>query len=215
MIDRSVRRIALSLVLVGGLALVGAWPSPGPAQTTGGSVQEKLDRLEKMTGAERQRFLEAEALKEGRVVMYTADDPVLIRLWSAAFKKRYPQLDVQFVRMTAPQTLQRAMAESQAGRPVADLLDPDGERAVYDADEDDFDPDSGGSRIRLPLFHQLDVRIDKTWTFDAWMLDLYLDVLNTYDHRAIEGSVYSYDFSQHAYFEGLPVVPTLGLKGSF
>jgi TonB family protein len=68
---------------------------------------------------------------------------------------------------------------------------------------------------RVPTFHQLDVRIDKTWTFDAWMLDAYLDVLNAYNHRALEGSVYSYDFSQHAYFEGLPVVPTLGLKASF
>ncbi|MGZ6142748.1 MAG: TonB-dependent receptor domain-containing protein [Myxococcales bacterium] len=69
--------------------------------------------------------------------------------------------------------------------------------------------------LRLPTFHQLDVRLDRTWTFDAWMLDAYLDVLNAYNHRSIEGSVYSYDFSQHAYFEGLPVIPTLGVKGSF
>ncbi|HET7788570.1 MAG TPA: TonB-dependent receptor [Myxococcales bacterium] len=69
--------------------------------------------------------------------------------------------------------------------------------------------------VRVPTFHQLDVRLDRVWTFDAWTLDAYLDVLNAYNHRAIEGSVYSYDFSQHAYFEGLPVVPTLGLKGSF
>lgn len=45
---------------------------------------------------------------------------------------------------------------------------------------------------RLPTFHQIDVRVDRTWIFDAWMLD-------------------AYDFSQHAYFQGLPVVPTLGL----
>ena len=69
--------------------------------------------------------------------------------------------------------------------------------------------------LRVPTFHQLDVRIDKVWTFDAWLLDAYLDVLNAYNHRSIEGSAYSYDFSQHAYFEGLPVIPTLGLKASF
>jgi outer membrane receptor protein involved in Fe transport len=69
--------------------------------------------------------------------------------------------------------------------------------------------------LRVPTFHQLDVRVDRTWTFDAWMLDAYLDVLNVYDHRSIEGSLYSYDFSQHAYFRGLPVIPTLGMKGSF
>ena len=69
--------------------------------------------------------------------------------------------------------------------------------------------------LRLPLFHQLDVRLDRTWTFDSWILDAYLDVLNSYNHRSIEGSVYSYDFTQHAWFEGLPVIPTLGMKGSF
>lgn len=68
---------------------------------------------------------------------------------------------------------------------------------------------------RIPTFHQLDVRLDKTWVFDAWTLDAYLDVLNAYNHRSIEGSAYSYDFSQRAAFEGLPIIPTLGLKGSF
>jgi TonB family protein len=69
--------------------------------------------------------------------------------------------------------------------------------------------------LRVPTFHQLDVRLDRTWTFDAWMLDAYVDVLNAYNRRAVEGSVYSYDFSQHAYFRGLPIIPTLGMKGSF
>ena len=86
----------------------------------------------------------------------------------------------------------------------------------YLANFDAYLPIYGATNsLRVPTFHQLDVRIDKTWTFDAWMLDAYLDVLNAYNHRSIEGSVYSYDFSQHAYFEGLPVIPTLGLKGSF
>jgi TonB family protein len=86
----------------------------------------------------------------------------------------------------------------------------------YLADFDAYLPIYGATNsLRVPTFHQLDVRIDKVWTFDAWMLDAYLDVLNAYNHRSSEGSAYSYDYSQHAYFEGLPVVPTLGLKGSF
>jgi TonB family protein len=88
--------------------------------------------------------------------------------------------------------------------------------ARYLANFDAYLPIYGATNsLRVPTFHQLDVRVDKTWTFDAWMLDAYLDVLNAYNHRSIEGSAYSYDFSQHAYFEGLPVIPTLGLKGSF
>ena len=86
----------------------------------------------------------------------------------------------------------------------------------YLANFDAYLPIYGGTNsIRVPTFHQLDVRLDKTWTFDSWLLDAYLDVLNAYNHRAIEGSVYSYDFTGHAYFRGLPIIPTLGLKGSF
>ena len=69
--------------------------------------------------------------------------------------------------------------------------------------------------MTVDVIEYLNVRIDRVWTFDSWMLDAYLDVLNAYNHRSVEGSVYSYDFSQHAYFEGLPIIPTLGLKGSF
>lgn len=86
----------------------------------------------------------------------------------------------------------------------------------YLASFDAYLPVYGPSNsLRLPVFHQLDVRLDRTWTFDGWLLDAYLDVLNSYNHRSVEGSVYSYDFAQHAYFQGLPVIPTLGVKGSF
>jgi TonB family protein len=88
--------------------------------------------------------------------------------------------------------------------------------ARYLANFDAYLPIYGGTNsVRVPTFHQLDVRLDKTWTFDSWLLDAYLDVLNVYDHRAIEGSAYSYDYSGHSYFRGLPIIPTLGLKGSF
>ena len=68
---------------------------------------------------------------------------------------------------------------------------------------------------RVPPFSQLDVRIDKVWTFDAWTLDAYVDVLNAYNRRAIEATLYSYDFGQSQYLRGLPIIPTLGVKGSF
>ena len=68
---------------------------------------------------------------------------------------------------------------------------------------------------RVPPFSQLDVRVDKVWTFDAWTLDAYLDVLNAYNRRPVEATLYSYDFGQSQFLRGLPVLPTLGLKGSF
>ena len=88
--------------------------------------------------------------------------------------------------------------------------------ARYLASADVYLPVFGKSNSsRLPLFHQLDARIDKVWTFDGWTLDLYLDVVNAYNHRAVEGTTYSYDYSQRGTFQGLPLLPSLGLKGSF
>jgi outer membrane receptor protein involved in Fe transport len=86
----------------------------------------------------------------------------------------------------------------------------------YLAQEDVYLPIYGlTNSARLPAFNQLDVRVDKVWTYDSWMLDAYLDVLNAYNHRSIEGTQYSYDFSQRDQFRGLPIIPTLGLKASF
>src|SRR5262249_48456961 len=86
----------------------------------------------------------------------------------------------------------------------------------YQAPLDVYLPIYGATNSeRIPPFSQLDVRIDKVWTFDSWMLDAYLDVLNAYNRRPVEGTLYSYDFGQSQYLRGLPIVPTLGLKGSF
>ncbi len=104
-------------VVLTSLALFGS----AGAQT---SVQEKLDQLAKLSGAERQRFLEEQAFKEGKVVMYTSDHPELVRVWNAEFKKKYPQIDSQFIRMTTREMTQRSVNESKAGHPVTDLLHP-------------------------------------------------------------------------------------------
>ncbi|MGB3075004.1 MAG: TonB-dependent receptor, partial [Chitinophagales bacterium] len=37
---------------------------------------------------------------------------------------------------------------------------------------------------RLPVFHQLDARIDKKWFYKKWNLNLYLDVQNVYAFKA-------------------------------
>ena len=36
---------------------------------------------------------------------------------------------------------------------------------------------------RLPLFHQLDLRVDKTYYFKKWMLGFYLDLQNVYNFK--------------------------------
>ncbi len=66
---------------------------------------------------------------------------------------------------------------------------------------------------RLPLFHQLDVRIDKGWQFRDWRLSVYLDVLNVYSNAAKEAIGYNYNYTQTNYQNGLPLIPNIGVRG--
>lgn len=84
----------------------------------------------------------------------------------------------------------------------------------YDVDEDGWLPTPTG-RDRLPPFHSLDLRAEKTWTFDWWKLTAYLEILNTYNRRNPEGVTYSYDYRRREYLRGLPILPLLGLRATF
>jgi hypothetical protein len=66
---------------------------------------------------------------------------------------------------------------------------------------------------RLPLFHQLDVRIDKGWQFRDWRLSAYLELLNVYSNAAKEALDYNYNFTQTQYQNGLPFIPNVGIRG--
>ena len=68
---------------------------------------------------------------------------------------------------------------------------------------------------RLPLFHQLDLRADKTWTFASWKLSAYLDVQNVTNSQAVEDLSYNYNFTQSNYVKGLPILPSVGLRAEF
>ena len=68
---------------------------------------------------------------------------------------------------------------------------------------------------RLPLFHQLDLRVDKRFQFRTWQLSTYLDVQNVYNRATAEAYVYNFNYSQKAYQTGLPIIPSLGVRGEF
>jgi TonB family protein len=88
--------------------------------------------------------------------------------------------------------------------------------ALYAADAGSYAPLQGAPfSERLPLFHQLDLRVEKNWKFDDWRLMAYLDVWNAYNHAAIEDVQYNFDFSESAPQQGLPIVPSFGLRGEF
>ncbi|WP_437736643.1 TonB-dependent receptor domain-containing protein [Sorangium sp. So ce1335] len=68
---------------------------------------------------------------------------------------------------------------------------------------------------RLPAFHQLDVRLDKTWKFRRWKLSAYLDVQNVYNNANSEAIQYNYNYTARQYVSGLPILPSFGLRGEF
>jgi hypothetical protein len=68
---------------------------------------------------------------------------------------------------------------------------------------------------RLPLFEQLDARVDKTWTFTHWKFSAYLDVQNVYNASNPVSLTYSYNYAQQSTVNGLPILPILGLRAEF
>jgi TonB family protein len=90
------------------------------------------------------------------------------------------------------------------------------QQAYFDANSGSYVPIQGQPySVRLKDFNQLDVRFDKTWTFDRWRLSIYLDIQNLYNFRSEEARQYNFDFSQSAPVTGLPFVPDIGIRGDF
>jgi hypothetical protein len=88
---------------------------------------------------------------------------------------------------------------------------------VYDSDADDWRslPRSRSADDRLPDFFQLDLRVDKRWTFDTSTFTAYIDVQNVTNRENAEGVDYNYDFSQSRYQPGLPIFPSFGLRWEY
>jgi TonB family protein len=88
-------------------------------------------------------------------------------------------------------------------------------RGILDYDAGAYAPVEASERnaSRLPAFHQLDVRVDKTWQFESWRLSAYLDVQNAYNRKNTENISYNYDYTQTKPLPGLPILPVLGFRG--
>ncbi len=67
---------------------------------------------------------------------------------------------------------------------------------------------------RNPMFHQLDVRIDKTWQIGRYFkLSAYLDIYNLYNQSNVEGVSYNYNYTLSTNASGIPFLPSFGLRG--
>lgn len=84
----------------------------------------------------------------------------------------------------------------------------------YDVNQDVYRPVYGETNSqRSPYFHRLDLRVEKKWKIGEGGITVYLDVQNVYNERNREGVIYNYDYTQSNDLPGLPIIPSLGLKG--
>ena len=96
------------------------------------------------------------------------------------------------------------------------VLSPPALAAMYASDAGAYSPLQGKPySTRLPVFHQLDLRIDKRWQFRTWRFSAYLDIQNVYNNAAVEGLAYNYNYSRQSYQTGIPIIPSLGMRGEF
>jgi hypothetical protein len=85
---------------------------------------------------------------------------------------------------------------------------------VLDLDAGAYTPVPGARfSSRVPAFHQLDLRIDKTWKIRRGSLMLYGELRNAYNHMNVEARNYRYDYARSQKETGLPVMPVIGLRG--
>ncbi len=68
---------------------------------------------------------------------------------------------------------------------------------------------------RAPPFFQADVRIDRRFVYDKWSFTGYLDVQNVTNRANPEALFPNYNCQGYSTLTGIPIFPTLGLRGEF
>jgi outer membrane receptor for ferrienterochelin and colicin len=88
--------------------------------------------------------------------------------------------------------------------------------STFNADSGNYGSVNGPTNsARAATFNQLDVRLEKQFTFSLWKFSIYLDVQNVYNAPNAEQILYDYRYAQTAAINGLPLIPSLGVKGEF
>jgi outer membrane receptor protein involved in Fe transport len=86
--------------------------------------------------------------------------------------------------------------------------------AIYDSDRNAYDPEYGRINSRRnPAQHQLDVRLDRSFSFKSWKLSAYLDVANVYVNPPVVGHDYNRSYTERTETTGIPILPSIGVRG--
>ncbi|HXU01051.1 MAG TPA: TonB-dependent receptor, partial [Polyangia bacterium] len=88
--------------------------------------------------------------------------------------------------------------------------------SFFDSDFGTYTRETGApGSARNATYSQLDVRVERRFTFDRWVLGIYLDIINVLNSENAEGVLYDYRSRQSAPLRGVPILPILGLRGRF
>lgn len=68
---------------------------------------------------------------------------------------------------------------------------------------------------RLPLFHALDLRIDRRWTFEGFQLITYLDIQNLYARKNISNVNFNQRTGKAEYNTSIGILPSIGVNIEF
>jgi hypothetical protein len=87
--------------------------------------------------------------------------------------------------------------------------------SVFDSDRNLYIPLYGKvNESRAPMHHQLDVRVDYAWGWGPTEMMVFLDIQNVYMNDSVVTYFYNYDYTQQQAFKSLPIIPSLGLRGT-
>ncbi|OGS37116.1 MAG: hypothetical protein A2293_12980 [Elusimicrobia bacterium RIFOXYB2_FULL_49_7] len=103
------------------------------------------------------------------------------------------------------------------GNPYTPYLSYTEHQYFYDAENGRYRPVLGEYLSdRMGAFVQLDVRVDKKFIYEKWILSAYLDVQNVnYPiYNSPETYDYNYDYSDRQVIGGI-IIPSLGVKAEF
>ncbi len=68
---------------------------------------------------------------------------------------------------------------------------------------------------RFPLFHQLDVRIDKRWDLGGFGLITYIDIQNLYARTNVSQLRWNYRTSEKEFLSSIGILPSIGIIFDF
>lgn len=99
-----------------------------------------------------------------------------------------------------------------SGNPYTPVVD-----RTYDMTNRYFVPSFGEKNsLRNSPFFQLDLRVEKKFVFDNWLLTGYLDLQNTlwFLYKSPEITIYNYDYTRKTSLS-VPIIPSIGVKADF